>query len=412
MTYITFFISCSKIEREPKVETGTISDITTTSARAAGNIIDLGNGINDYGHCWSVTSNPTITDSKSSSGQATKTGTYASDLKNLNPEETYYVRGYATTIIETMYGNEVSFTTNPIVIPTITTNNVTSISSTSAVCVSLVADDGGAQVSDRGVCWSTNQNPTVGDNRSFDGTGTGSFTSSFTNLIPYTTYYVRAYATNSAGTAYGNQLNFKTLFEGCEIGSFTDNRDGKIYNWVKIGNQTWMAENLNYGSIINSSLNQQNNNIVEKFCLADNASNCNLYGGLYQWDEMMNYSTVEKSQGICPVGWHIPDKTDWQTLLDKTAADGFGNNTGEVLKSLTGWDNNGNGINLYGFSALPRGSRGTDGGFMAGSSWFWSSTSYWNINIEWWQDNLSWYNLYDFNTDAKNGGSSIRCIKD
>lgn len=415
--FITCFFSCQKIEREPKIETGTVSDITSTSAKATGNIIDLGEGITDHGHCWSATSNPpTFSDSKTALGATAKTGSFTSDLQNLQPGINYYLRAYIEYGNDVLYGNEVSFTTGPMTIPTVLTNNVTSISSTSVICGGNVTDDGGAQVTDRGVCWSTDQNPTIVDDRSSNGTGTGSFESKLTSLVPFTSYYARSFATNFLGTTYGVQVSFKTLFEGCEIGTFTDSRDGQLYDWVRIGNQIWMAENLNYGSMINSSVNQQNNNIIEKYCFCDDTTSCNLYGGLYQWNEMMNYSILEKSQGICPTGWHIPDKADWQTLLDKIDLDGFTDYEGTALKTASEWhiqdDVNGNGINAYGFSVLPGGSRGTDGGFHAQCAWFWSSMSYWNIYIEWWQNNLSWYNLYDFNTEAMNAGQSVRCIKD
>jgi uncharacterized protein (TIGR02145 family) len=110
LTFIPFFYSCKKIEREPKVETGAVTEITTTSAKAEGNIIDHGNGIN-HGHCWNVTSNPTISDFKTSLGIITSTGSFTSELQNLQPGTKYNLRAYATNDIETAYGNEIGFTT-------------------------------------------------------------------------------------------------------------------------------------------------------------------------------------------------------------------------------------------------------------------------------------------------------------
>jgi uncharacterized protein (TIGR02145 family) len=209
-----------------------------------------------------------------------------------------------------------------------------------------------------------------------------------------------------------NQLNSEMFYlfdPRFDYGTVTDN-EGNIYRTIQIGNQTWMAENLNSGQIIDASSNQANNGIIEKYALGGDVENSTLYGGLYQWNEMMKYSVSEKSQGICPTGWHIPDKSDWEILLNKIASDGQGELQGQVLKSLSGWES-GNGTDIYGFAAPPGGSRGTDGGFQAQSSWFWSSTPYWNIYIEWWQDNLSWYNLYDFNINAANAGEAVRCVK-
>jgi uncharacterized protein (TIGR02145 family) len=207
------------------------------------------------------------------------------------------------------------------------------------------------------------------------------------------------------------------LIGECKKGIFTDERDGNTYNWVQIGNQIWMAENLNYGTSIDGATHQLNNDIIEKYCLGSSNNDCNLYGGLYQWNEMMNYTNYEKSRGICPEGWHIPDKADWQTLLDKIDSEGYFSLSGKVLKSSFGWITysgiDGNGTDIYGFCALPGGAGGWGSpAYHAGCARFWSSTPYWNIYIEWWQANLSWYNLNNLNPNVASAGMSVRCIKD
>jgi uncharacterized protein (TIGR02145 family) len=203
--------SCKKIEREPKVETGAVTDITTTSAKATGNIIDLGEGISDHGHCWNITSNPTVVNYKTSLGSTTKTGFFQSELQNLLPETKYYLRAYVKSGNDIIYGNEISFTTTSIVLATLTTTSVTSITSTTAVSGGNISSDGGGAITARGVCWSTSVNPTVAlSTKTSDGTGTGTFTSNITGLTGNTTYHVRAYATNSAGTNYGSDLTFIT----------------------------------------------------------------------------------------------------------------------------------------------------------------------------------------------------------
>jgi uncharacterized protein (TIGR02145 family) len=202
--------SCIKIEREPKVETGTVTDITTYSARAEGNLIDIGDGINQHGHCWSTSPNPDISGSNTSLGHKTNTGSFTSNLQNLQPGTQYYIKAYAQSEGGVFYGNELSFTTTAVVLATLTTTPVSAVTQTSALSGGNITSDGGAEVTARGVCWSTSQNPTISDSRTTNGSGTGTFTSSITGLSPNTTYYVRAYATNSIGTAYGNEIPFTT----------------------------------------------------------------------------------------------------------------------------------------------------------------------------------------------------------
>jgi len=88
------------------------------------------------------------------------------------------------------------------------------------------------------------------------------------------------------------------------------------YSTVQIGSQVWMGENLNVGTRINGVKNQINNDTIEKYCYNDDENNCNVYGGIYLWDEMMQYSTVEGSQGICPTGWHLPSDSEWTVLTN------------------------------------------------------------------------------------------------
>ena len=155
---------------------------------------------------------------------------------------------------------------------------------------------------------------------------------------------------------------------------------GKIYNTVQISSQCWFKENLNAGIKINSnsgSDNQINNGIIEKYCYNNDEANCTTYGGLYQWNEAMGYSTVEGSQGICPDGWHIPTYAELQTLSN--AVGGSGN----ALKAVGQGSGSGTGTNTSGFSALLAGSRySSNGNFysLGYYTYFWSSTEYSSSN--------------------------------
>ena len=187
-----------------------ITNITSISATSGGSITVTGGGtIIQKGVCWSNNPLPTINNSITTDGGGI--GLYNSNIQGLNPGVTYYVRAYCTNQVGTFYGNELSFTTSNISLPTLTTNSVTSITTTSAISGGNITDNGGSSVTVRGVVWSTSQNPTISlTTKTSDGSGNGSFSSTLSGLSPGITYYVRAYATNSAGTSYGQQNVFTT----------------------------------------------------------------------------------------------------------------------------------------------------------------------------------------------------------
>lgn len=192
----------------PTLTTVDIADITGITATCGGNITDNGGlNITTRGVCWSLDPNPTIADSHSTDGEGV--GDFISSLSNLSLNTTYYVRAYATTTVGTGYGEQKCFTTRN-GIPTLTTADITEITGITATCGGNITDDGGLNITTRGVCWSISPNPTVADLLTTDGDGIGSFSSNITDLAVSTTYYVRAYATTAAGTAYGEQKSFTT----------------------------------------------------------------------------------------------------------------------------------------------------------------------------------------------------------
>lgn len=198
----------------PTVTTADVTDITQNTAVSGGNITDDGGAtVTARGVCWSKDPNPTIDNSFISNGNGT--GSFTIEISGLTSATTYYVRAYATNSEGTSYGEQKTFTTlQYIQLPTVTTTIVTNVTSTTATSGGNVTDDGGATVTARGVCWSTSPDPTIDDNKTTDGNGTGAFTSQLTNLTHSTTYYMRAYATNSEGTSYGEQKYFTTLSDG------------------------------------------------------------------------------------------------------------------------------------------------------------------------------------------------------
>ena len=209
----------------------------------------------------------------------------------------------------------------------------------------------------------------------------------------------------------------------------TDSRDSQIYGTVQIGTQCWMTENMNIGIMINSTSggtnsdgNQTDNGTIEKHCYLDNITinRCDIYGGLYQWDEMMQYVLTEGCQGICPTGWHLPTDEEWKTMemalgMSQSEADALyfrGTNEGEKMKSISGWYNNGNGTNSSGLNILP-GGRLFSGSFI--DQWIWGEL--WSTTL--YSDDYAHNRGLTHNYDQvyRQGGHkteslNVRCIKD
>ncbi|MFA4943035.1 MAG: FISUMP domain-containing protein [Patescibacteria group bacterium] len=162
----------------------------------------------------------------------------------------------------------------------------------------------------------------------------------------------------------------------CGEDVLTDTRDSQTYTTILIGTQCWMAENLNYGDMILSSASQTDNSAPEKHCYNNNAANCATYGGLYQWNEAMQYVVTEGSQGLCPTGWHVPSSDDFYTLLlslgnpcDIDANDLSGCPQGGTLKEAgtSHWTSPNTGAtNSSGFTVLPAGITSSGDSYLLG----------------------------------------------
>ncbi len=274
------------------------------------------------------------------------------------------------------------------------------------------------EITEKGFCWNTEPNPTADNNIIPAGSGPAAFEATITGLTPGTLYYVRAYAENAAGINYGEDLEFKT-----PPAPLVDDRNDKVYQTVQIGDQVWMAENLDVGTKINGSLNGSDNGNIEKYCYQNNDAFCEQYGAMYNWDEMMQYNYSESSQGVCPDGWHIPSDEEWKIMemtlgMSREEADGVdyrGTDQGGKLKA-TGielWDGPNEGAtNESGFNALPAGGMDNTGVFDSEGFFtdFWTSS---------WDGTNPWYRLLDadhasiFRKQGNKGfATSVRCVKD
>jgi len=395
---------CKKEASIPTVTTGEVAEVTQNAAVAKGTLVDDGGApINSQGLCWSTDPSPSVANSKTEKTKLYYINFYL--IEGLTASTTYHVRAYATNSAGTGYGNEVVFTTLPAVLPEVTSAYPQSISHTTALCGGEITFDGGTPITARGLCWGASENPTVADGKTEDGQGQGVFQSSLTGLTASTTYYVRAYATNEVGTAYGGAMVVRTM-----KGTVTD-VDGNAYYTVVIGSQEWMAENLkvthyrNGDAIPNITVAAEwvVNTSSGAWCSYDNdPANKNTYGLLY------NHYTVADSRGVCPDGWHVPSDADWTTLTDYLGGEAI---AGYKLKKA------GEGVdadNSSGFTALMGGYR----------EYYQGSFYYINSEGQWWSSTSASFEASMVRVikkgakriqrvgDIKWAGNSIRCLKD
>ena len=317
------------------VTTLSVSEITETSAVAGGEVIsDGGAEVTSRGVCWSIDSNPTIENDKTIDGEGV--GSFQSVLSDLSQNTTYYVRAYATNSKGTAYGEEVTFKTLEeiiITLPTVTTLSVSEITETSAVVGCEVTFDGGAEVTSRGVCWSVDSNPTIENDKTIDGEGVGSFQSILSDLSQNTTYYVRAYATNSEGTAYGEEVSFKTLEEIIDDGISING-----YEYVDLGLPSgfkWATHNIGAAAPHESGDYFAWGEINTKAEYTE--MNCTSYG--LNMQDIAGDSQYDAARANWGATWKVPSKKDFEELMNECTWEWMVIN-GKGCKKVTGPNGN------------------------------------------------------------------------
>lgn len=321
--------------------------------------------------------------------------------------------------------------------PSVSTGVVSNVTAHSLTAEGTVTDNG-ATVTERGICWSaSNHTPTIYDNHSVQGSGNGSFTANLDNLMPGTTYYVRAYVTNDAATTYGSVVMVTTNSAPCVGNETVTDLDGNVYNTVQIGNQCWMKENLRITKFADGTPitygGTNNSTTTAYYYYPDNDSSIITdYGLLYNWKAAMGNSTQSSMsnpsgvQGICPAGWHLPSEPEWEQLISNGGLSSECGNARDFA-SQSGWNSyNCNPQwsqccqvgydmsmnNATGFSAMPAGYFGylwsQDGFYYSttgkGTSAVFLCTSQ--------NKNYCLYNSSGTFVSGSNAYGSVRCVKD
>ena len=343
---------------------------------------------------------------------ATDITTYIDAGATAGTAYTYRVYSFNTA------GNSLNYSNLfPITIPLVTTTTVTSITPTTAASGGSITLDGGVPVTARGVVWSTNTTPTIElSTKTTDGAGTGSFSSVITTLSANTNYHLRAYATNSLGTAYGNEVIITTALPYYTQGGTINDIDGNSYPTIIINcsNQIWMQKNLDVSHYRNGDVIPQvtdptawANLTTGAWCYyTNNSYTGTTYGKLYNW------YAVDDSRGLAPTGWHVPTDAEWTTLTDCLGGEAV---AGGKMKETTLWISpNTDASNSSNFTGLPGGFRGSlDGTFYAfhEEGGWWVSSEY--------DSGIGRFGGLSYNSgvarlsaNIKSIGFSVRCVRD
>ncbi|MCU0472149.1 MAG: hypothetical protein MUC93_02120 [Bacteroidales bacterium] len=405
------FTTTSDTPVAPSVTTAFVSSVTSNSAVCGGDVTNEGSAsITAKGVCYSTSANPTILNTTTNNG--TGLGSFVSNITGLDPGTKYYVRAYATSTAGTSYGTEYYFTTDAVP-PTLTTLPVTSITTTSASSGGDITSTGGANITVKGVCWSLLVNPTTDNFKTTDGPASapGTYSSNVTNLTPGLKYYIRAYATNNAGTAYGNEISFNaatpcvsfqiTHYAG-DLAPVTKTITYMTAETNLSGqNKCWLTMNL--GADHQAVSATDDTEAAAGWYWQFNRRQGFKHDGItrtpgttwvYPIDEASNWTSVnDPCTYLLVAGWRIPTQTEWTNVDFNGAWNTLNDAYASVLKL------HGAGSLLFNNgSSYYRGSGGA----------YWSNTQYDNAK--------SWFITIDnspmMDVSYKSSGYSVRCIRD
>jgi len=364
----------------PSVITGDVSGITSISAICTGEVTYDGYGsISSRGICYSVENQPSISDSKIQ--VAGGLGKFTATLNSLSSHQIYYYRAYVINQSGVSYGEIKQFETL-IGLPSLETLGASNITRYEATSGGKILSKGGGIVSEMGVCFNIWGNPDITSNKILATGEEKEFRVRLAGLEVGTKYFIKAYAINEVGVAYGQEIQFKTRNDSS---SFIDPRDNQTYSIVKVGDQWWMSQNLNFSTASGS------------YCYKNDASNCTKYGRLY---------SKNISVSVCPEGWHLPSALEIELMLQS-----IGTQPGKHIKATHGWSPL-SGDNLSGLNALSSGfaRSSLDYGSEGEMAYWWTSTVLTHaINksflISGSSDNIGW-------SEQSQYALSVRCIKD
>lgn len=423
----TLLFNCSS-EKEisktlPQLNTTTATAISLTTATSGGNITtDGGDPVTSRGIVWNTATAPT-TSLATKTNDGSGIGNFSSAIFNLTPSTNYYVRAYATNSVGTGYGNEITFTTSAVVLPTLSTTVITGITTNSAISGATITNDGGGTITARGVVWSTTQNPTIAlTTKTTDVTGIGSFSSNLSNLTQNTTYYIRAYATNSAGTVYGNEISFTTQ----TINYATMYPSGTVFcnNIITAVNdvtnpvtgKTWMDRNLGASRVATSSTDAlafgdlyqwgrradghqcRNSGTTTTLSSSDQPNHGNfiiINSDNFDWRNPQNNNLWQGVNGLnnpCPTGYRLPTLIELNIEQASWSSDNATGAYNSPLKLTL------DGFRTYNSSIVALG----------------TSASYWSSTINGGSShNLAYGSTTSTNTSFsyRAWGNSVRCIK-